>query len=44
MSDMSIGESQVELVRGYLLSLQDSICTAFEQLDDPPAHPVVTKG
>ena len=33
MADMSIGESQVELVRGYLLSLQDSICTAFEQLD-----------
>jgi coproporphyrinogen III oxidase len=33
MADMSIGESQVELVRGYLLSLQDSICTAFEKLD-----------
>ncbi len=30
---MSIGESQVELVRGYLLSLQDNICTAFEKLD-----------
>jgi coproporphyrinogen III oxidase len=33
MADMSIGESQIELVREYLLSLQDSICTAFEQLD-----------
>ncbi len=33
MANMSIGESQVELVRGYLLSLQDNICTAFEKLD-----------
>ena len=33
MADMSTGESQVELVREYLLSLQDNICKAFEQLD-----------
>ena len=33
MADMSTAESQVELVREYLLSLQDNICKAFEQLD-----------
>ncbi len=30
---MGVGESQVVLVREYLLSLQDTICSAFEQLD-----------
>ena len=33
MADMSTAESQVELVREYLFSLQDNICNAFEQLD-----------
>lgn len=33
MSDTQIDDTRIEQVRSYLLGLQDSICTAFEELD-----------
>ena len=33
MSNMQIGSTRIELVHDYLMTLQDTICNAFEQLD-----------
>jgi coproporphyrinogen III oxidase len=33
MSDTQIGNTQIELVHDYLMTLQDNICNAFEKLD-----------
>ena len=33
MSDTQIDNTQIELVRDYLMTLQDNICNAFEKLD-----------
>ena len=33
MSDTQIGNTQIELVHDYLMTLQDTICNAFEKLD-----------
>jgi coproporphyrinogen III oxidase len=33
MSDMQIGTTQIELVRNYLVTLQDTICNALQKLD-----------
>lgn len=33
MSDMHIGSTQIELVRNYLVTLQDTICNALQKLD-----------
>ena len=33
MSDTQIGTTQIELVRNYLVALQDTICNALQKLD-----------